>query len=360
MTGYPGFLAGNFIRQLTEDHDENLKQIYLLVLPSEETKASRELKYFIKNNNLKPERFTILTGDITKENLAINPDVLPILTESVTHVFHLAAIYDLAVKEDIAYKVNVEGTKQVNEWVETLNKLERYIYFSTAYVSGKREGKIYETDLAAGQEFKNHYEATKYEAEILVEALKEKVPTTIIRPGIVKGHSVTGHTVKFDGLYFLLNLLDKLAISPVLPYLGDGNVEGNFVPSDYVLNATSYLSFSPKGVGKTYHLTDPKPYTMRELYRMFAEAYLGRTPKGQIPIDLANLPMQSKALQQWLQVELEALDYFTFDVSYDSSQAIEDLADSGIFCPDLKNTIDPMIDFYRKYKHDSEKHIVIQ
>ncbi|MHA6251580.1 SDR family oxidoreductase [Oceanobacillus sp. CAU 1775] len=359
ITGYPGFLARNFIRQLFEDHEKDLKQIYLLVLPHEEVTASRELEYFIKSNALKPEQFTLLTGDITKEHLAIDPAVLPVLNETVTHVFHFAAVYDLAVKEEIAYQVNVIGTKNVNEWVRKLKNLERYIYFSTAYVSGKREGKIYETDLEANQSFKNHYEATKFEAEIYVEALKPTVPITIIRPGIVKGDSVTGHTIKFDGLYFLLNLLDSLSSSPVIPYLGKGDVEGNFVPSDYVLKATSYLSFSPKGTGKTYHLTDPNPYTMRELYKMFSEAYLGRTPKGELPLSLASLPMQSKTVQRLLQVEQEALDYFIYDTAYDSSQAQKDLAESGIRCPDLKETIEPMIEFYRKYKHDYAKHITI-
>ncbi|WP_231563823.1 SDR family oxidoreductase, partial [Anoxybacillus sp. KU2-6(11)] len=83
---------------------------------------------------------------------------LHMLAQSVTHVFHLAAIYDLAVPEDIARMVNVEGTKQVNEWVSFLPHLQRYVYFSTAYVSGTRQGVIFEHELDKGQSFKNHYE----------------------------------------------------------------------------------------------------------------------------------------------------------------------------------------------------------
>ena len=30
--------------------------------------------------------------------------------------------------------------------------------------------------------------------------------------------------------------------------------------------------------------------------------------------------------------------------------------DSGIKCPDMKDTIEPMISFYRKYKNDQKKH----
>lgn len=359
LTGYPGFLTGCLIHQLSQDHYNKIEHIYLLVLPEQEQKAKSDLTCFIKQNKLQTHYFSILTGDITKEDLGIEKTALRKLKDTVTHVFHLAAIYDLAVPQEIAFQVNVHGTKMVNEWVKELKQLQRYIYFSTAYVSGTREGIIYETELRGGQSFKNHYEATKYEAELLVEGLKETIPTTIIRPGIVKGHSKTGITSKFDGMYFMLNLLDKLAFSPFLPYLGAGRVEGNFVPSDYVIKATSYLSFAAHSIGKTYHLTDPSPYHMRDLYKMLAEAYLMRTPKGEVPLDLVSFIMQSHTTEKWLKVEREALAYFTLNVSYDCTQATRDLEGSGVYCPDMKDTIEPMITFYRKYKHDENKHIAI-
>ena len=338
--------------QLLKDHHEQIKHIHLLVLPSEMETAMEELSRY-------PDGlFTLIPGDITKDNLGIEEGLTKELQKSVTHVFHLAALYDLAVSEKLAWQVNVEGTRNVTKWVQKLQQLKRYIYFSTAYVSGTREGKIYETELDMGQSFKNHYEETKFKAELIVEAAKSELPTTIIRPGIVRGNSKTGETIKFDGIYFMLNLFDRLSFLPIVPYLGDGHVEGNFVPEDYVLQATSFLSFQDVAVGKTYHLTDPHPYTMRELYTMLAHAYLGRKPKGQVSLSLAGLPMQSPAVEKWLKVEKEALEYFTIRSSYDCSLALKDLEGSGIRCPDFKETIGPMIDFYRKYKDDLTKHII--
>lgn len=358
-TGYPGFLASNLIRQLLHDYQKEIKHIYLLVLPILKDKATEELELLTEKTAVDPDIFTIVEGDITEPTLAIDSDINHDLQESVTHVFHLAAIYDLAVPKDIAFRVNVNGTKNVNNWLKTLGNLERYVYFSTAYVAGKREGKIYENELAEGQSFKNHYEETKYHAEVLVENLKESIPTTIIRPGIVKGHSETGQTIKFDGLYFMLNMLDQLSFLPIIPYLGKGEPEGNFVPSDYILKATSYLAIKPIGEGKTYHLTDPNPYTMHELYKMLTEAYLGKTPKGTIPLSWAKGPLAAAPIRKWLQVEQETMDYFIIDSSFDSSVAVSDLEGSGISCPDLKNTIEPMIHFYRKYKHDKSRQINI-
>ena len=359
LTGYPGFLTSGIIRQLIHDHQTDIEHIYLLVLPHLKEQATKEITHLAKNADMNSNFFTIVTGDITKPNLAIPDSINQTLQSCVTHVFHLAAIYDLAVPKAAAFDVNVNGTYQVNNWVKTLTKLKRYIYFSTAYVSGTRSGRIYEHELIKGQTFKNHYEKTKYDAELLVEDLKKSVPTTIIRPGVVKGDAKTGKTIKFDGLYFLLNFLENVRFLPIIPYFGAGEPEGNFVPADYILQATSYLAMAPVGEGKTYHLTDPKPYKMWELQKMLTEHYLGKTPKGRIPVSLAKMPLHFAPVRKWLQVEKEAMDYFTIHSSYDCSQTITDLKGSGIECADLKDTLRPMIDFYRKYKDDQSKHITI-
>lgn len=359
MTGYPGFLARNLVDQLLRDHGETIDHIYLLALPDLRGQAAEAIQTYAHNHGRDPNMFTIVGGDITKPGLSLEADVDHMLKKSVTHVFHLAAIYDLAVPKDIAYDVNVNGTRQVNDWVQTLTDLKRYIYFSSAYVSGKREGRIYEHELAEGQNFRNHYEQTKYDAEVLVDQLKESIPLTIIRPGVVKGNSQTGQTIKFDGLYFMLNYLDNTRFLPMNTYFGEGKPEGNFVPSDYILQSTSYLALASVGEGKTYHLTDPNPYTMRELQQMLSEYYLGRPPKGIVPVRLGKAMMKFKPVRKRLQVETEVLDYFLIDSSYDCSQAQADLEGSGISCPDLKDTLPSMISFYRKYKDDSNKHLQI-
>ncbi len=271
MTGYPGFIAGRLFRALAER--DPAASFVFLVHPSQLEKA-REL-------TKREERVRLLVGDITQEDLGLSVEELPILRASITHFFHLAAIYDLAVPKDLAYTVNVTGTEQVNRFVGTLNHLKRYIYFSTAYVSGDRTGIVKEDELDCGQGFKNHYEATKFEAEKRVAALQE-VPYTIIRPGVVVGDSQTGETVKFDGPYFVMRFLDGMRNLPV-PYVGKGDNPFNIVPVDYILKATVYLAHAEKATHRTFHLTDPSPYTAREVYRMICEELRGKHPLTPFP-----------------------------------------------------------------------------
>ncbi len=359
ITGFPGFLAEGLLAQLFSDHLNKINHVYLLVLPSTISHAKSQLSHFTTKYDLNIQQFTLIEGDITLPDLGLDLETQHI-SRDITHVFHLAAIYDLAVPKKLAYKVNVTGTDNVNEWVKTLPQLERYIYFSTAYVAGKREGTIYETDLVHHEAFKNYYEETKYLAELSVEALKNELPITIIRPGIVKGHSVTGKTIKFDGLYFFLNFFDKLKYSPIIPMVGQKSVEGNFVPSDYVIKATSFLAIHDVGINKTYHLTDPSPYQMPEIYTMLLKEYLNRKPLFFISISLTKQLLNYPRVRKWLKVEKEAIDYFTYDARYDTTLAQKDLLLGNIECPDFKDTLPSMIEFYQRYKDDYAKHIKIK
>ncbi|RST77167.1 NAD-dependent epimerase/dehydratase family protein [Siminovitchia acidinfaciens] len=355
FTGYPGFIASTLIKHMLEN-GYHAKQIYLLVQQQFLEKAKLELEKLKEELHIEGNLFTLVTGDITKSNLDIDTPL-----QEVTHVFHLAAVYDLAVPEKIAQTVNVEGTRNMNDWVQTLPKLERYVYFSTAYVAGKREGRILEAELEMNQNFKNHYEHTKYEAEVLVKKLLDQgLPVTIIRPGIVVGDSITGKTTKFDGPYFMLIFFDRLKFFPFIPYLGKGQATGNFVPIDYILKATVYLAHADQGARKTYHLTDPNPYRVKDVYRTLMEELLGRKPLGTIPLSVARWFLSIRAFRKWTRVEKEALDYFSCMAEYDSTQAQEDLKGSGITCPDFKVVITPMVQFYKQHKNDSSKHIKIR
>lgn len=358
FTGFPGFITKELIKQLIRDHAD-IDHLYLLTIPSLVKKAEEELEHLVCTEEINQSMLTIVEGDITKKDLGLPQPVSDKLQTEITHVFHLAAIYDLAVPKDIAYQVNVVGTKKVNEWVQSVQNMKRYVYFSTAYVSGTREGMIYETELDKNQSFKNHYEQTKYEAEVLVQTMSQQVPTTIIRPGIVTGHSQSGETSKFDGPYFILNLFDRIRYSPLIPFIGVEHVEGSFVPVDYVVQATVYLSHSEKGIGHTYHLTHPNPYSLLDVYELFLQSLLGKKPRGILPLTVAKAFLSISFIRKWLRIEKEALDYLQYDVHYDCSQTERDLAGSGITCPDIRVFAESMIHYYQEYKHDHHKYIDI-
>ncbi len=356
FTGFPGFIASRLIKEMIKA-DPDFDSAYLLALPSFQSKGEQEAEKLTNEMDIPRHSLRVITGDITKPGLAIGQKIA---SEAITHVFHLAAIYDLAVPKDLAYNVNVTGTKNVNEWVKQLPSLKRYVYFSTAYVAGTREGRLFETELERPPAFKNFYEETKYEAEVLVEQLKSEVPVTIIRPGIVKGHSTTGETVKFDGPYFILNTIHAVRFLPIIPYIGRSKTTINLVPVDFIIKGVAYLSLSDKGEGKTYHLTDPNPYTSTEVYEMLVEEMVKKKPKGTVPISLCNRALAFKPIRKFLHTEQETTDYFTWKGEFDCSLATADLAEAGIRCPDFKDGVPAMVDFYMKNRENKQYQVEIR
>lgn len=359
FTGFPGFIANQLIHGILTKYD-HVEKIYVLVLPTMKHQAKMKINQFNEQYSLPDGKISIIEGDITKFHLGIDEKINRELETSVTRVFHLAAIYDLAVPKGIAYRVNVDGTRNVNEWVQKLQKLQRYTYFSTAYIAGTRTGLLKEDELIRPPGFKNYYEETKYEAELLVHALKKQVPVTIIRPGIVKGHSKTGETVKFDGPYLFLNMMDRLRNASFFPKMGNPEAEINLVPIDFIVEAVLYLSHADVGVGKTYHLTDPKPYKVPVLYEMMLKELLGVRPRGKMPLFIPRFLLSFASIRKALRIEKETLDYLTWMGKFDCTNAQKDLQEVSISCPDLKDQMPSMIRFYLENKDNDQYHIVIR
>ena len=352
FTGFPGFIA----TRLMEACAQKGFSLAAIVLPSEMEKAQQQAER-IKQQTGCPIR--LLPGDITAAGLALSEEDRAWLENQPLSFWHLAAIYDLAVPENIAKKVNILGTQNVNDLLKSFDKLERYMYFSTAYVAGSREGLLLEDELIRPQAFKNHYEETKFEAELLVEQMKPHVPTTIIRPGIVRGHSASGETSKFDGPYFFLNMIDRMSHLPAIPYIGRSNTAINVVPVDYILEASIYLSELQKAESTTVHLTDPAPHPVEEVYRAMVHEMTGRYPKGRIPKKLAKLSMSMPAIRKYLGVEAETLDYMDWQAQFDTRNAQALLKDSEIRPADFLETIPAMVAFYNAHKKDRAYHVTI-
>ncbi|MET0786054.1 MAG: SDR family oxidoreductase [Paenisporosarcina sp.] len=356
FTGFPGFIAQQIMNELIEQRKVN--QMYALVLPSQMEHAKKLANSMMKQQN--DLTISLIEGDITKPNLDINADEFEKIQQEINTVWHLAAIYDLAVPKEAAIRVNVQGTAMVNDFVRSLPQLRKYIYFSTAYVAGKREGLLKEDELIRPEAFKNFYEETKFDAEVLVEELKTDVPVTIIRPGIVRGHSKTGSTIKFDGPYFFINMIDRLKFLPYIPFVGKSKAYINVVPIDYVVQSVVYLSEREAANGKTIHLTDPSPHPVEEVYRHMVAQITGKQPMGRLPLALAKAGLNSKLLRKSLGVEKETLDYLTWGAQFDTTIATSLLKDSQIKCEDFIDTLPSMLSFYEKHKKDKQYHVVIK
>lgn len=346
LTGFPGFIGRRLVAaQLERDPQA---RVVALVEPRMLSVAEAAAE------QLGADRIELIAGDISERRLGLSDDDYGRLTAEVTVVDHLAAIYDLAVPVDIAQRVNVDGTGNVLAFCRDCESLERLNYVSTAYVAGDRTGVVYEHELALGQGFKNHYESTKFQAEVWVREEMERIPTTIHRPAIVVGDSHTGETQKFDGPYYVLRFIEA-SISRHLPVvnIGRGAAPFNVVPVDFIVDALVALSTEEGAVGETVHLCDPSPLSAHDMFGVLCRLYAGTEPAFTVPAAPIAAALRSKTLRRFYGgVPRETIRYMNHPVRYDTRRATELLSAAGLSCPGFAAYAPKMVEFFRAHAED--------
>ena len=345
MTGFPGFIAGRLVERLARGG----ARFQLLVQPAFAARAREEVERIARETGAPAAGFRLMGGDITREDLGLSAADADAARAEATVVFHLAAVYDLAVSRDVAARVNVEGTRHVNRFARGLPKLRRYHYVSTCYVAGRRAGVILESELRHEAGFRNNYEETKYLAELEVDALKRELPVTIHRPAVVCGDSRTGETAKYDGVYYLINYLRIFPRALSLANIGNRDVRLNVVPVDYVVEAMAALASDEASAGETVQIADPAPLTTEELFDVISRNLSGRESLITVPAPLVrttlNIPLNEKVTG----LPRVGVPYFFLKQTYDTARASALLEPRGLRCPRFPDYVPALLDFVERH-----------
>jgi thioester reductase-like protein len=344
ITGFPGFIADRLLERLARKQS----RFILLVQPSWLDRARAEIDRIVSLTGHSRDDFRIVEGDITQPNLGLTPADVELAKQQTTRVFHLAALYDLAVPREPAMLVNVGGTRNVLELARSLPSLRQFHHVSTCYVAGKREGVILETELQHNAGYRNFYEESKHLSELEVDSVKNVLPVTIHRPAVVCGDSRTGETVKYDGVYYLiLYLLRFPSLSSI--NIGNHEVSLNLVPVDFVVDAMAALASDEKAIGKTLQLADPEPISTNELFNTIARSIKGRGSRLTAPRSGVYYFLMLPPSPKITGLPHSAVPYFFVKQLYDTSQAQTLLAPHGINCPPFASYVDKIVDFVKAH-----------
>jgi len=345
MTGIPGYIGKWLVDRLI-NKAPGAEFTFLI-----QEKLRRAAESFVQQTNEKypgfADRARLIPGDISQPALGLSENQYDELADEITHVWHLAAIYDLSVPAAVVYRVNVLGTANILDFCEACQKLLRLDYVSTCYVSGQRKGLILERELDEGQTFKNHYEATKCWAEMEVRRRQRLIPSLIHRPAVVVGDSQSGETDKYDGPYFLLSLLEKIPLQLRMVNVGSGHAEFNIVPVDFLTDAMAELWTLDEALGHTVHLADPAPRTSREIITEMSKLMGMGGVLGTIPPWMIEQALDVKLIREIFKIPHNTIVYLNHDAQHDTSNQRKFLSRSGLRCPDFFSYLPRLIE-YRK------------
>lgn len=307
------------------------------------------------------DRVTAVCGDLTAPGLGLGEE-REWIAERVGEIIHGAASvsFDLSLSESRA--INVEGTRRVLELAHVCatsgTGLRRMTYVSTAYVAGDRRGYAQESELDAGQSFRNAYEHSKYEAERLVYAQRERLPVTVVRPSIVVGERETGWTSSFNVMYGPVRAVAVGALT-LMPARRDGVLD--IVTVDYVADAILALAALPSAEGGTFQVVaGEEATTIGELARLAARRFNRRRPRmipGRVYRSLVHpvvLRRADPAKRRRLQSSEAYFPYLSLDLRFDDRRARELLEPLGIRATPIRDCFDTLMDFAESAKWGRE------
>lgn len=184
-------------------------------------------------------------------------------------VFHLAAKVHASPKTPLEEfeRINVAGTRSVIT-AAFENRIDRFIFFSTVAVFGEQDEMVDETRFPRPT---TAYGATKLDAERIVLSAKELKPT-VLRLPVVYGPGDRGNVAKLveairQNRYFIV---------------GDGQNLKSMVAVENVVDAALLVASDERAIGRTFIVTDGRPYSQEEISATIADL-LGKKRPAKLP-----------------------------------------------------------------------------
>ena len=325
VTGGTGFLGRRVIQEIL-DRDQSA-MIYVLV-------RAGSLDRVTSHHRVLP-----VIGDLTEPGLGIDDGMLP---DRLDHVVHLGAVYDLTAGDDQA-TTNVEGTREVALLALRTGAVMHHV--SSIAVAGDFRGRFTEHDFDLGQGFPTAYHRTKFEAEKLVRGM-DGLDWKVYRPAAVIGDSRTGEMDKIDGPYYLFGALKLLSALPaVLPVAVPAIGATNLVPVDEVTRALVHLMLTDTGTERVFHLVNPTPQPVREVYQALASAAGAPRPVASLPGALGRMALRNPRRRQLrllrsaalrrLEIPSVVLEHFAIPTEFSSAITSLALRGSDVTYPPL-------------------------
>jgi thioester reductase-like protein len=343
LTGATGFLGSHLASQFLSDG-------YVLSVLARGSKAAfgrERVEAVLREIGSAPfARLTVFEGDISLPRFGLSETEFNQIVSATDEAWHCAASLSFLPEDrEEIFKMNVGGTRNVLDLVERIPG-RRLHHVSTAYIAGNRSDLAMENEINVGQTFKNPYEESKCEAELIIADAHRRgeVVATVYRPSIVIGDSTSGRVTHFHGVYaFIRGLwtaLERLrrgttedsVVNLPLRLLGAERTTLNFVPIDYVVDGMVAISRRADSVGETYHLVNPVPTENRvwlpHICRILGVEGIQLVPEN----SFRKTPMTR--LEQIFQKQMAFYyQYLQGEPRFDCRRTLEALRNTGIQCP---------------------------
>lgn len=359
LTGGTGFLGSHIAVNLLRKG----YQVYFLTKNNNCLSAEERIKKILGwhglDSNIRANSM-VVQGDILSPGLDLEKNFRTKIQNSINQVVHCASNTSFSYRHrDKVRAINIDGLKNVLDFASE-SRCSNFHHLSTAYV-GSRQNIFCPETLVNRTDFVNVYEESKCQAEWLAwdRCRTEGIRLTIYRPSIVYGHSQTGRSFRFNGLYYPIRIIQFLKNiykrdiqdyggkkaaqvgvkidshgSTYLPLRIDVTDKGgvNIIPIDYFLDTFSaIMEENLKGI---FHIVSPGKKRIEEIVEYIKEYFKLRGIKVS-PNHNDNRESRN-ALEALFDLYLEAYKPYIRDNRIFIQERAQSIQKSrGIICPEF-------------------------
>jgi len=259
-----------------------------------------------------------VAGDVRIVRFGLDEKVSTALTHTVGCIVHCAATTAFNAPDRVYDELNIGATRNAIALGRRLDV--PLVHVSTAYVCGRRDGTVRESEFDRGQSFGNGYERSKFHAEQLVRAA-DGLRWTIIRPGIVTGATETGAIRDYKNFYTVLKLIveGKLRTLP-----GRYEATLSLVPVDHVADVVvAAIAHIDSAAGRTFHAVGVEAISLRAVSDVLAEY-----PSFEVATFVPHASFSPDELdgverEYYLRIGAQYTSYFDRRLTFDATNAVE-------------------------------------
>ncbi|HEX6385524.1 MAG TPA: thioester reductase domain-containing protein [Anaerolineae bacterium] len=267
LTGATGFLGSFLLHQLLET---TAADVYCLVRGGNAAAAKQRILALFDTyglgNGHDSSRIIAVPGDLSQPLLGLPPEQFQMLADKIDTIYHSGAMVNWIASYEQLKPANVLGTQEILR-LASQSRLKPLHYVSTLavfpIVRNSEASVVREEDgLDHGGLLRGGYTQSKWVAEKLVATARTRgLPINVYRPGMITGHSQTGSWNTAD---FTCQMIKSWIRTGYVP---DLDARMDMTPVDYVSQAIVYLSRLEQPLGQVFHLANPQPPDVQELYQ---------------------------------------------------------------------------------------------
>ena len=241
ITGATGLLGHAVLTRLLAENSS----LHIIALVRDNARWAERLKQLPADTS----RLVSLTGDLTVTGLGLKTDERTALRRNLSAIIHLGADIVFSRSLSVARSVNTEGTRRVLELAAECERDVRMAYVSTAFVVGRRCGRISPDATPPDTGWVNAYEQSKYEAELLVR--QQARNWVILRPSTIVCDSSAGRVSQYNAAHRGLRLY-RDGLVAMMPGVSGSDIDA--ITTEYASEGIAQIALREEAAGRAVHL----------------------------------------------------------------------------------------------------------